>query len=163
MRQQARRFGTATVLTAVLAAACFQGSLAGSGAKVPASLQGEWHYGVVANIDYYDPATDKWTEGGGTSEVIKIAADGAYERTGLMVVTTYGCTSKLFVRDTGTVAVEGERVTFKPGVTNFSKGYTCTPSKIYEKQNAVAAKTYPWSVEGNILVLGGSRYRRSGS
>ena len=62
-------------------------------ATVPAALQGQWEYGYVSPIEYYDPSTGKYAEGSGTSEIIRIKADGSYERNGIIVVSTYGCTS----------------------------------------------------------------------
>lgn len=150
------------LLAALLSTITVCGSAA-LAAPPPAALQGEWHYGSVSMIDYYNPATNGWTSGGGTSEILKIAPDGSYERTGLLEITTYGCTSKVFVHDKGTVRVEGNKITFQPGATNFSKGYTCTPSKIYEKQNAVQTKTYTWRVEQSNgytnLSLDSTQYR----
>ena len=64
-------------------------------ASVPAALQGQWEYGYVSPIEYYDPSSGKYAESSGTSEIIRIRPDGTYERSGIIVMTTYSCTSKL--------------------------------------------------------------------
>lgn len=66
---------------------------------LPAELRGEWHSGRLSPVEYYNVATGKWAEASGTSIILKLNANLTYERTGLFVVTTYGCTSKLLVQE----------------------------------------------------------------
>lgn len=105
-----------------------------------ADLRGEWHSGAVSPVEYYNTATGKWAEASGTSVILRMKADFTYERTGLLVVTTYGCTSKLLVQEKGRVTVNGAALTFTP-TTSSSTGYTCSPSKVSSAKNNVKPYT----------------------
>lgn len=107
---------------------------------LPAELRGEWNSGRISPIEYYNVATGKWAEASGTSIILKMNANLTYERTGLLVVTTYGCTSKLLVQEKGRVAVNGSALTFTP-TTSSSTGYTCSPGKVSSSKNNVKPYT----------------------
>ncbi|MFC4456518.1 hypothetical protein [Deinococcus sonorensis] len=150
-----RRLLTLSVLCAGVASA----------ASVPEALQGQWEYGSVSPIEYYDTTTGKYAESSGTSEIIRIKADGSYERNGIIVVTTYGCTSKLLTSSKGKVTLDGNLLTLTP-TSAYNKGYTCSPSKSYETR-ALIPSTFTWKLTGDVLVLGDptgktldSRYNR---
>lgn len=121
-------------------------------AAVPAALQGQWEYGYVSPIEYYDPSTGKYAEGSGTSEIIRIQADGSYERSGIIVVTTYSCTSKLLTTSRGKVSLKGNILTFTP-TSVYNKGYTCSPSKSYETRE-LRTSMFTWKINGDTLALG---------
>ncbi|MBZ9749755.1 hypothetical protein K7W42_02635 [Deinococcus sp. HMF7604] len=121
-------------------------------ATVPAALQGQWEYGYVSPIEYYDPSTGKYAEGSGTSEIIRIKADGSYERNGIIVVSTYGCTSKLLTTSKGKVTLKGNILTFTP-TTAHNKGYNCSPSKVYENHK-LTPSVFTWKINGETLSLG---------
>lgn len=121
-------------------------------AAVPAALQGQWEYGYVSPIEYYDPSTGKYAEGSGTSEIIRIQADGSYERSGIIVVTTYSCTSKLLTTSRGKVSLKGNILTFTP-TSVYNKGYTCSPSKSYETRE-LRNSVFTWKINGDTLALG---------
>ncbi len=138
---------------------------AGGASPPPASLYGQWEYGLVSPIEYYDPSTGKYAEGSGTSEIIRIHPDGTYERNGIIVVSTYSCTSKLLTVSSGTVTVNGSRLTFTPKAAH-QKGYTCSPANHHESHN-LNASTFTWRLQDQVLLLGDpagkardSRYNR---
>ncbi len=103
---------------------------------LPAELRGEWNSGRIAPTEYYNAATGKWAEASGTSVILKLRPDATYERTGLLVVTTYNCTSKLLVQEQGRVAFSGDTLSFTP-TTSASTGYTCSPGKVSRATNTV--------------------------
>ncbi|MFC4456362.1 hypothetical protein [Deinococcus sonorensis] len=107
---------------------------------LPAELRGEWNSGRISPVEYYNVTTGKWAEASGTSVILRMNANLTYERTGLLVVTTYGCTSKLLVQERGTVAVSGATLTFTPN-TSASTGYTCSPDKVSSARNTVKPYT----------------------
>ncbi|WP_019587614.1 hypothetical protein [Deinococcus apachensis] len=107
---------------------------------LPAELRGEWHSGRISPVEYYNVTTGKWAEASGTSILLKLNPNLTYERTGLLVVTTYGCTSKLLVQEQGKVAVNGSSLTFTP-TSSASTGYTCSPSKVSSSKNSVKPYT----------------------
>ncbi|GGL19645.1 hypothetical protein [Deinococcus radiotolerans] len=121
-------------------------------ATIPAALQGQWEFGYVSPIEYYDPSSGKYAEGSGTSEIIRIKADGSYERSGIIVVSTYSCTSKLLTTSKGKVTIKGNILTFTP-TTVYNKGYTCSPSRSYETRE-LRTSVFTWKISGDTLALG---------
>lgn len=134
--------------TAALVAALLPGLQAAHAASVPATLAGEWTSGSISPVEYYDPAAGKWADASGTSSILRIRPDGTYEQTDLLSVTTYGCTSKLLMRQEGAVKVQGAQVTFAPK-TSRAVGYMCSPGKTYEKRNHVQGRTVSWTVQND--------------
>lgn len=95
------------------------GSVAGPGgvpadtprSAVPAEMVGSWYEGNPSTINYYDPVTGAWAPPNGSGFTYTFHADGTYEYSGLLQVTTYGCTSTLFGYYTGTVTIQGAVLT----------------------------------------------------
>lgn len=112
---------------------------------ITAFLRGEWHNGAVSPIEYYNTATGKWAEASGTSIILKFGPNFTYERTGLTVVTTYGCTSKLLVTEKGKVTEKDNTLTFTP-TTSAATGYTCTPGKVSTARNHIKPYGGLWRV-----------------
>lgn len=140
-----------------------------SGDPVPAQLQGEWHYGYISPIEYYSPSTGQYAEASGTSVILKLTADGRFQRSGISVISTSGCTSKILLNESGVVDLDGSTLTLIP-TTSHSKGYNCTPSNSWEQRKPVNSVS-TWSVTGSgasaVLTLGDpsgkatdSRYNR---
>lgn len=140
-------------------------------ASVPSALRGDWTSGYVSSglpapIEYFDTASGKFADASGTLRSLRINADGTYQSRDLMTITTYGCTSKVYVQVEGQVRFSGAQVTFVPK-TSYSAGYTCSPSKMYEKRGHVQPSTKGWRLDTSsgrpVLVLttpdgGASRY-----
>ncbi|MFC4453781.1 hypothetical protein [Deinococcus sonorensis] len=128
----------------------------GGGTALPAELQGEWNYGTISPIEYYDPTSGQYAEASGTSDILKFTADGTYERTGITVVTTYNCTSKILLHQTGIVTLSGTTLTLTPKVS-LAKGYRCSPSDAFENR-ALNTSVNTWNVAGSgaqaVLTLG---------
>lgn len=103
---------------------------------LPPGLLGEWHSGRISPSEYYNTATGKWAEASGTGVILKLHANSTYERTGLLVATTYGCTSKLLVQEQGTVRADGTTLTFTP-TTSSATGSTCTPGRVSAQKNHI--------------------------
>lgn len=124
-----------TVRPARLARLALWGALALSLALPPSraadaassGLAGSWLYGSLGTVQYHNPLTNEWRNGRGASELLKINADGTYERSRFLTLTTYNCTSKLFITEKGTVKIEGDQLTYRPR-EGVNQGYTCTPS-----------------------------------
>lgn len=123
---------------------------------VPAPLLGRWLYGTLSSIEYYDRTTDRWQDASGASEIVTFSPGGRYERTRLLSLTTYSCTSKLFVYEKGTVTIEGNRLTYRPA-EGVNKGYTCSPSNRWSTTD-LKPETWVFRLEkdghgADILVL----------
>ena len=124
---------------------------------VPAQLEGEWRYGRISSVQYYNPSTGQPAQPNGSSDQFKLATNGNYERQRLLQINTYGCASNLFIWEKGQAKVEGQRLTFQPA-QSLSKGQICNSGRTYEKRNAAQPETYGWLLETNesgqkVLVL----------
>ncbi|GGJ39531.1 hypothetical protein [Deinococcus roseus] len=137
--------------------------------KLSAQLQGEWYSGTISPMEYYNSVTGLWTHASGTSTLLKMNADGSYTKTGLLVITTFSCTSKVFVQEEGKVVESGEKLTFTPS-KSLSQGYTCSPSNSYEQRDTAKPSTVTFSLENpgsakTVLSLGNengvTRFNRS--
>ncbi|SMB82901.1 hypothetical protein [Deinococcus hopiensis] len=141
------------------------------GSPVTAPMLGSWVYGTLSSTDYYDPTTDRWQDASGATEIVTFMANGRYERTRLLSLTTYGCTSKLLIYEKGTVKIGGDRVTYRPQ-EGVNKGYTCRPSNGWSNSE-IHPETWTFRFErdsngGDILVMQGqsgsvahyNRYKR---
>ncbi|MBB6099258.1 hypothetical protein HNR42_002696 [Deinobacterium chartae] len=119
-------------------------AIAGQAVAADSALQaiaGRWHTGTLGGIDYYDPATGRWSDTSGTSQILTLKPDGSYEQVGYLSISTgFACTSKLFVEEKGSVKREGKRLTFTP-TTSRAWGYSCSPKNAYESKNHIK----PWS------------------
>jgi hypothetical protein len=102
-----------------------------SGSSVRPPMLGSWLYGTLSSIEYYDRTTNKWQDASGGSEIVTFLADGRYERTRLLSLTTYNCTSKVYFYEKGTVKIDGDRLMYRPS-EGVNKGYTCKPSNSWQ-------------------------------
>jgi hypothetical protein len=115
------------------------------GTPVPPDLQGDWRYGTVSSIDYYDPNTGSWGQPSGTGIYFTLGPKGDYERSSLLQITTYGCESYVFIWEVGTVAVNASQITFQPSQSAV-KSQSCTPDNTSEEFNTVEPETFTWAV-----------------
>lgn len=126
------------------------------GDALPAELQGEWHYGYISPIQYYDSTSNQYAEASGTSMILKLGANGTFTRSGITVITTGNCTSKILLNESGTVDLEGNLLTLIPK-TSYAKGYQCSPSHSFENRTPTTSVN-TWKVTGSgaqaVLALG---------
>lgn len=136
-------------LTAALAlTACPAAPAMPVGTPVPAELQGEWLYGRVSSIGYYDPATGTWGQPAGAGDRFKLEPNGNYERSRLIQLTTYGCESYLFIWERGTVKIDlaQSRISFQPG-DGVVKSQSCSAANSYEKKGPGSVKPETYDAE----------------
>ena len=119
-----RRLLTAlAALAASLLAACGDlatgpGDDAGdAGGTVPAALVGRWYSGDVSSLTFYTQSSGSWTSAYGNGLSITFHPDGKFESGFLTTATLYGCTSKAFQYQSGTVRVDEAARTFTVRVT----------------------------------------------
>lgn len=141
------RFLKLIPILGLMLAAC-GGAGAGSGPEgtpVPADLQGEWLYGRISSIQYYDPVSGHWGQPAGAGDRFRLEAGGNYERFRLIQLSTYGCESYLFIWEKGTVRLDFDKsqITFQPW-TGAVKSQSCSPANTYEKKGpgSVKPETY---------------------
>jgi hypothetical protein len=151
---------------AVILAACGGAGLmpvsGPAGTPVPAEIQGEWVYGRISTIQYYDPVTGSWGQPGGAGDRFRLETDGKYERTRLLQLSTYGCESYLFIWERGTVRVDLEKsqITFQPW-TGAVKSQSCSASNSYEKKGPGSVNPETYDVELSQNESGGLLMRLS--
>ena len=152
MRQLLRFIPLLVLLLAACGGAGGMPTSGPAGTPVPAELQGEWLYGRISTIQYYDPVTGSWGQPNGAGDRFRLEADGKYERTRLLQISTYGCESSLFIWEKGTVKLDLEKsqITFQPW-TGAVKSQSCSPSHTYEKKGpgAVNPETYNAEMDQN--------------
>lgn len=129
------------------------------GSSIPTALQGEWLYGRISSIQYYNPVTGAWAQPSGAGDRFKLEPNGNYERSRLLQLTTYGCSSMLFIWEKGTARVSEKQISFQP-TDGAVKSQACSPSNSYQKKGpgAVKAETWNYRLERNesgqdVLVL----------
>jgi hypothetical protein len=136
------------LLTAALAAvlsAC-PGVRALPGTPVPSELQGEWTYGTISSVQYYNPNNGHWGQVNGAGDRFRLEPNGNYERSRLIQISTYGCESNLFIWEVGTVRLENNAMTFQPA-DGAVKGQSCSAANSYEKRGPGSVKSETWKLE----------------
>ncbi|PHJ55344.1 hypothetical protein VF14_35135 [Nostoc linckia z18] len=132
-------------------------SQAGNNAGVPTELQGEWRYGRISSIQYQDSYTGRPAAPNGSSDQFQLASNGNYQRRRLIQITTYNCSSNLYIEEKGKVKVESGLMTFQPS-ESVSQGQICNSGRTYSSRNSAKPETYQWSIQTNdygqqVLVL----------
>lgn len=151
VRRQRTIFLLASLLTAALTACGASGDApaggtaggAPGGKPVPAALQGEWRAGTASPSGYYDPSTGAWAGASGSSFILKLAANGSYSYTGLMVVQSGGCESKILSVEAGNATLTADRLDLNP-TSGSVQYYLCDPRNI--KQGTLQPSHFSWQL-----------------
>lgn len=117
-----------------------------TGDAPPAALAGEWHFGYISPIEYYDPSTGKYMEASGTSAILHLNADGTFSEVGINVVTVGVCTTRLLVKSEGIVKYADQTLTRIDRKVNASVYDSCTKKET--TGGTLTEHTDRWSVEG---------------
>jgi hypothetical protein len=119
---------------------------AASAAGVPAALVGEWRAGSSSSVGYVSPG-GSYAPPSGTQVSYKIFADGHYEYASLTQQSAYNCTTKLFLYKVGTVALQGNVITFMPKTGSFTSEDNCNARFNYKKPATLEQDAYQWRIE----------------
>ena len=117
------------------------------------SLVGEWYSGNPSAIQYVDPNTGVGAPTSGTGTFLVINADGTYREGGILRVTTYSCTSEVFVDAYGRYSVSGNTLTLNQAGGR-SWGNVCG-GDTYDRTLGAETITYTFRLNGDTL----ERYR----
>lgn len=79
--------------------------------ELPAALAGDWFTGTLSSIQYYDRDTGAWQNPSGSGFYYVFGDDGAYETGAVIDSTVAGCNMRLLGNETGTVTIDGDRLT----------------------------------------------------
>jgi hypothetical protein len=118
------------------------------GTPVPTELQGEWLYGRISSIQYYNPVTGSWGQPAGAGDRFKLEANSNYERSRMIQLSTYGCESFLFIWEKGTVKLDFDKsqISFQPA-DGAVKSQSCSASNSYEKKGPGSVKPETYDAE----------------
>lgn len=124
---------------------------------LPTGLAGSWFFGSLGNIAYQDVQTREWQNASSAGELVVIKPDGTYQRTRVLVMTTYSCTSRLRITEKGRVSVTGDQLRYQP-TSGVNEGYTCTPSNAW-RSTKINPETYTLTLsrdgQGRSMTLRG--------
>jgi hypothetical protein len=84
----------------------------GRGGVKVADLAGLWSTSSVSGERYKSLVTGELSDPSGSIIEYQISPNGAIKHVGYLSVTTYSCTSKLFISRTGRISISGSNITF---------------------------------------------------
>jgi len=147
--ERARRLGgIGALLTITLQAACgASGSEItppGSSGGVPSALVGAWNEAAASGSRYCDPNGGGCTSTYGGSETYTFAANGTFVYSQLLEANLYGCIIKTFLYATGTLTVNGARLTLTPSSARNQVTRTC--GRGTDEQLTLDPSSYGWRV-----------------
>jgi hypothetical protein len=83
-----------------------------TGAVRVSDLAGLWSTSSVSGERYKSLATGELSDPSGTIIEYQISPNGTIKHVGYLSMTTYSCTTKLFISRTGRISIDGSRITF---------------------------------------------------
>jgi len=146
---RARHFGVSGLLLGItLQGACGAGATGitppGSSGGVPSALVGSWNEAAASGSQYCDPNGGGCTSAYGGSETYTFGADGTFVYSQLLEANLYGCIIKTFLYATGTLTVNGARLTLTPKSARNQVSKTCGRST--DEQLTLEPSSYGWRV-----------------
>jgi hypothetical protein len=121
-------------------------------------LVGKWRATHAAATQYRDSYSGAYAPTSGSSFAYEFLQDGTYRFSGLLQVTTYGCTSSVFQESSGRYRAQEGQISIEPA-QGFVRSQTCggQPS---QKQADLAVHIYTFRLESQggaaVLVLNGT-------
>jgi hypothetical protein len=128
----------------------------GAGNATDRRLTGKWRSGSVAATQYHNAYTGAPMPTSGHIFTYEFLPDGTYHMTGLLQITTYGCTSSVWRDNSGTYRVEGNRLYVQPQ-QGIVKSHVCGgQEKTNEDKRELEIRTYHFESDGQgeNLILG---------
>lgn len=117
-----------------------------TGDPPPAELAGEWQSYETSDVlfQYYDPTTGAW-QGNGYYSNIVFRADGTYDAVDILQTGAGSfCPSALYVHRKGTIALDGDLLTFEPTSGLSVADNPCSTRS--ESRGPFEPTAYTWSV-----------------
>jgi hypothetical protein len=111
---------------------------------VPSALVGRWNEAAASGSQYCDPNGGGCTSAYGGSETYTFGADGTFVYSQLLEANLYGCIIKTFLYATGTLTVDGGRLTLTPKSARNQVSKTCGRST--DEQLTLDPSSYGWRV-----------------
>lgn len=121
------------------------------------SLVGRWSSGSVSPVGFYNAGTGEWAPPTGAGQSYELRPDGTYVYAGLLQTSLYGCTSRVFIYNTGTWKAGGGKLVLREKTARTRSVDTCNKKFNYEKSPKTKTEILPWRMEadssGQWLVL----------
>jgi hypothetical protein len=108
---------------------------------------GTWGTGNTSSTTFRNQRTRSYPAPSGTQVQYKFLANGRYEYASLTTQSMYSCTTRFMTFRTGTVAYQGDILTFIPESSKFTSEDTCNARYNYEKPAGMNREAYRWHVE----------------
>jgi hypothetical protein len=115
--------------------------------RVPAVLVGTWGQAAASGSQYCDPNGGGCTSAYGGSESYTLAPNGTFVYSQLLEANLYGCIIKTYLYATGTLTVNGPRLTLTP--TSARNQVTKTCGRSTDERLTLDPSSYRWRVERN--------------
>jgi hypothetical protein len=116
----------------------------GDNGGVPSVLVGTWNEAAASGSQYCDPNGGGCTTAYGGSESYAFAPNGTFVYSQLLEANLYGCIIKTFLYATGTLTVNGSRLTLTPKSARNQVSKTC--GKSTDEQLTLDPSSYGWRV-----------------
>ena len=113
----------------------------------PQALVGTWGTGNVSSTVFRNQQTGSYSAPSGTQVQYKFMPNGRYEYAALTTQSMYSCTTRFMTFKTGTVAYQGDILTFIPETSKFTSEDSCVGKNNYQKPAGMNRETYRWRVE----------------
>ena len=150
MHTTRRLGGSFVLLTIMLQTACGARdngiTRPGDKGNVPAVLVGTWGQAAASGSQYCDPNGGGCTSAYGGSESYTLAAGGTFVYSQLLEANLYGCIIRTYLYATGTLTVNGSRLTLTPTSARNQVKKTCGRST--DEQLTLDPSSYGWRVDG---------------
>jgi hypothetical protein len=133
--------------------------------SVPSQVIGQWRWGTINPVTYWDASTGQYRgHGGGTSCTYAFDDAGGYKMYLLFQTNNYGWQRTIWTYEEGVATWAGGKVTFKPTTGKYKVMDNRSKKDNYDRpmtddELKKHTKTQPWSVEqrdGKPVFLTGS-------
>jgi hypothetical protein len=114
---------------------------------VPSELVGEWIARRGSGSSYQNPQTGQSGPPNATVASYKIFANGTYEHGMLMQSALYNCSTTIFGRETGTIAITTSTLTITPRPGTLDYKSSCSPSLNSKKTTNFPQETMSWRLD----------------
>ena len=118
-------------------------------AALPAALLGDWYMVGTGNTNDYNPTTGAWSSPSGKGNTWQFTADGRYTHAFLYQVSFYGCLTRVFFWDEGSVAESGGTITLRSDRATIKSESSCNATDNYERPFDGASGTAAYTLSAS--------------
>lgn len=112
--------------------------------NVPQDLAKNWYTGSISSVNFFNTNTGQFSSPSGVGMYFKFSSDGYYEKGVILQSSLYGCSSTFYAFNSGTVAINNNRITLYPVYGKIKSEDNCVSSNNYEKPDQLGEETMIW-------------------